>query len=130
MPMSSTHTVLILERDPDLMDRLIEQLIAEGLSIEVCVSAASALSRLQKDAIDLVVAGFELSDMDGLDFLGRCGNVPVVFSGEPANHQRLVDALEQGAVDFLARPFDLREVVARVRRRLDCVSLQQRLNAT
>lgn len=116
---SAPLKILILDDDADLRDQLSMACSGLGHQAAVVATAATALNRLNEESWDLLFTDVRMPDMDGLSLLrelGRraCPTRVVVISGH-ADEQITHDALQLGAVDFLAKPFGL----AAIRRCLD-----------
>ncbi len=125
--------ILIVEDEAHLAEGLQFNLEAEGHSVEVVRDGSSAADRLS-DAVgefDLVILDLMLPQMSGFEVARRtraCGNyVPIlILTAKDDVHDR-VRGLEEGADDYLTKPFRLEELLARVRgllrrRRWDGVS--------
>ncbi|WP_256842277.1 response regulator transcription factor [Ornithinimicrobium cryptoxanthini] len=113
--------VLIVEDDPMVFSFLRKGLAAQGLESVVETSAAEAVrSGLVLD-IDVVLLDIRLEDGDGLQVLralrSKGSTVPViVLTG--TGDQDVVTCLENGADDFMRKPFEFSELLARIRTRL------------
>jgi CheY-like chemotaxis protein len=97
--------------------RLVESL---GYSAFQTASAAEALAHLEDHDPEFVLLGFELDDANGLDALRQIreldADVPVVMLAADLWDPRVAEAMRQGAIAYLARPFgadDLRELLGR-----------------
>src|SRR5512145_2361442 len=110
--------IVIVEDDPDIA-RIIEQVLGDFSFRTVwCRSAGDLLRRLRSLAPDLCIIDLGLPDMDGLEVMQRvrtqsaCGIV--ILTGRAHVSDRVM-GLELGADDYLVKPFEPRELVARVR---------------
>lgn len=113
--------LLLVEDDPRLADLIIEGLAEDGLVVEHAPSATAgdAMSGLQ--IYDLIVldvmlsegrqAGFELAKT----LRDRRDNTPILFLTARADMDSRLQGLEGGGDDYLAKPFDFRELRARIR---------------
>jgi DNA-binding response OmpR family regulator len=120
--------IVIVEDDPDVA-RIIEQVLADfGFRTTWCRSASDLLRRLRSLAPDLCIIDLGLPDMDGIEVMQRvraqsgCGIV--ILTGRAHVSDRVM-GLELGADDYVLKPFEPRELVARVRsilRRRETVS--------
>jgi len=110
--------ILLVEDDPRLADMLSEYLGQAGFRITSAPLGASALKHLSGEEYDAVVLDLMLPDMDGLDVcrqLRAKSNTPVLMlSGRGDAIDRIV-GLELGADDYLPKPFEPRELLARLR---------------
>jgi two-component system, OmpR family, response regulator MprA len=116
--------VLIVDDDPSLRQVLERVLAFEGYDVETAPTGFDALERLQVPArgasdIDLVVLDLGLPDIDGLDVARRLradGQVlPILVLTARGDVGDRVAGLDAGADDYLPKPFDLTELLARVR---------------
>lgn len=111
--------VLIVEDHPLMRDAVARALRAEGHVCETARTIAAARQAMDDDPFDLVILDRGLPDGDGLDALrgwraaGREA-VVLVLTARSAVASR-VDGLEAGADDYLVKPFEMAELVARVR---------------
>ncbi len=109
--------IAIVEDDPDVA-RIIEQVLSDFAFRTVwCRSAADLLRRLRSQAPDLCIIDLGLPDMDGLEVMQRvraqsaCGIV--ILTGRAHVSDRVM-GLELGADDYILKPFEPRELVARI----------------
>jgi DNA-binding response OmpR family regulator len=114
----SHKLIVIVEDDPDVA-RIIEQVLSDFAFRTVwCRSAGDLLRRLRSLAPDLCIIDLGLPDMDGLEVMQRvraqsgCGIV--ILTGRAHVSDRVM-GLELGADDYVLKPFEPRELVARVR---------------
>jgi DNA-binding response OmpR family regulator len=110
--------ILLVEDDPRLADMLSEYLGQAGFRIHVASLGAEALKELAAAEYDAVVLDLMLPDMDGLDLcrqLRTSADTPVLMlTGRGDAIDRIV-GLELGADDYLPKPFEPRELLARLR---------------
>jgi DNA-binding response OmpR family regulator len=110
--------IVIVEDDPDVA-RIIEQVLSDfSFDTVWCRSASDLLRRLRSLTPDLCIIDLGLPDMDGLEVMQRvraqsgCGIV--ILTGRAHVSDRVM-GLELGADDYILKPFEPRELVARVR---------------
>ena len=110
--------VLLVEDDARLAEMVSEYLGGAGFDISRVASGAAALERLARQPYDALVLDLTLPDIDGLEVCRRLRarwDTPVLMltaRGEPMDR---VVGLEIGADDYLAKPFEPRELLARLR---------------
>jgi two-component system phosphate regulon response regulator OmpR len=110
--------ILLVEDDPRLAEMLAEYLGQAGFRVTVAPLGATALERLAGAEYEAVVLDLMLPDMDGLDIcrqLRTQSDTPVLMltaRGEPIDR---ILGLELGADDYLPKPFQPRELLARLR---------------
>ena len=123
-PMSSQ--LLMIEDDARLAEMVGEYLGQSGLQVTHCADGKSGLARLQgPDAgplPDLVILDLMLPDMDGLEVCrrirslqGNAAQVPVLMLTAKGDPMDRIIGLELGADDYLPKPFEPRELLARIR---------------
>jgi DNA-binding response OmpR family regulator len=110
--------MLLVEDNPRLRDSLVRGLRECNLTVDAVANGADAIARMTQHACDAVVLDLGLPDLDGLDVLAsaRARGVlaPVlVLSARDAVSER-VRALDGGADDYMVKPFELAELVARL----------------
>ena len=111
------YRILIIDDDADLNALLTEYLARFGHQLRSATSAARGLQELRRELPDLVILDIMLPDVDGLTLCREISgefDVPIVMltaRGEVADR---VLGLELGADDYLAKPFEPRELVARI----------------
>ncbi|MEO1200175.1 MAG: response regulator transcription factor [Pseudomonadota bacterium] len=117
---SSGYGNIAVVEDDENVSRVIERALTEhGYTAEAFHSANAFLDSLATRRPDLVVLDLGLPDIDGISLLSRlreiAANVPIVIlSGRADDTDRIV-GLELGADDYLGKPFNPRELIARVR---------------
>lgn len=110
--------ILVVDDEAEVRDLLQEYLIKQGFAVSSVASVASAREVLEARAVDLMVLDLRMPGEDGLSFARELrvqGGVAIVMltgSGETVDR---VIGLEVGADDYMAKPFDPRELLARVR---------------
>lgn len=120
IPLTQPPSVLIVDDDRELGQMLTEYLSGEGFQVSVIRDGAEALERLidEPHPADLVILDVMLPSLSGFEVLRRLRrnlSVPVIMlTAHGADVDRIV-GLELGADDYLAKPFNPRELVARVR---------------
>ena len=107
--------VLLVEDDNRIAGPLEEGLARYGFTVERVSSGVAALAAAPAD---LVLLDLGLPDMDGIDVcrqLRTTSGVPIIMLTARAGESDRVVGLELGADDYLAKPFSLRELIARIR---------------
>jgi DNA-binding response OmpR family regulator len=111
--------VLVVDDDPPIRRMLERTLVAEGYAVETAPDGGSALAAVERSAPDLVVLDVTMPGMDGLAVcrrLRRNGSaLPILLLTARDAVPDRVSGLDAGADDYLAKPFDFPELVARCR---------------
>ena len=117
-----TQQLLMIEDDARLANMVSEYLRQAGFGFEHALDGASGLAALQKSLPALVVLDLMLPDMDGLEICrrirgigGAVGKTPILMLTAKGDPMDRVIGLEVGADDYLAKPFEPRELLARIR---------------
>lgn len=111
-------TVLTVDDDADLQIVMRHYLEAEGYQILSAQSGAELLSKLETASPDIILLDLILPDNDGLSLLtqirSKSSAAVIVVSGKDETADRIV-GLEMGADDYLTKPFEMRELSARIK---------------
>jgi two-component system phosphate regulon response regulator OmpR len=119
--MPSTARLLVIDDDARLTAMVGDYLRAAGFEVETAPTLANGRERLAREPYDALVLDLMLPDGDGLDFTralradARTRRLPLLMltaRGEPMDR---ILGLELGADDYLAKPFEPRELLARVK---------------
>jgi two-component system OmpR family response regulator len=111
--------ILLVEDDDSLAAGLRDALGREGFVVNHVTKGQMALAAVRADPPDIMVLDLGLPDMDGLEVLGeirdRAEHLPVmVLTARGAMDDKII-GLDRGADDYLAKPFDMQELAARLR---------------
>lgn len=115
------QTVLVVDDDPGLAELLAEYLGGRGYQVEVACDGPDGLARLRRGGVDLCVLDVMLPDMDGFEVLGALRRddalrrLPVVMLTARGDDMDRIVGLELGADDYLPKPFNPRELLARIK---------------
>lgn len=116
--------VLVVDDDPEIVTFLATLLELEGIESQVATSAAAALEKLQQGVPNLVLLDIAMPDRDGLDLCRalkkdpRTRDVPVFVVSARPGKDVVERALAAGAEEFIRKPFENQELIARIRDRL------------
>ena len=110
--------ILLVEDDPRLAEMLCEYLGGAGFRVVLAPFGAAAMERLAEAPFDAVVLDLMLPDMDGLDVCRRLrskSDTPLLMLTARGDATDRIVGLELGADDYLPKPFEPRELLARLR---------------
>ena len=114
--------LLIVDDDPELLRFLLDELGEAGHHCSGCDNGQDALLRLRQESFDLVVMDWTLPDFSGVELCRRLrasnNTTPVLMLTARDDVDERVQALDAGVDDYLTKPFNLKELHARVRARL------------
>jgi two-component system, OmpR family, response regulator MprA len=115
---SDKARVLVVEDDPDIGDVVRRSLRREGYDVRLAPDGSAALDEAAVFEPDAVVLDLGLPQVDGLEVskqLRADGDVPILMLTARDSVEDRVEGLDSGADDYLVKPFDLQELLARVR---------------
>ncbi|WP_411346574.1 response regulator transcription factor [Paenibacillus sp. WLX1005] len=110
--------ILIIEDDAPIADLLSYGLTMEGFQTRTASSGAAGMSEISSFQPDLLLLDWMLPDQSGLDICKKVTahhNIPICMITAKSDITDKILGLEFGADDYITKPFDLREVVARIR---------------
>jgi two-component system response regulator CpxR len=110
--------ILIIDDDTELTALLAEFLDREGFKVDIAHDGLSGLERASKGNYDLLVLDLMLPGMDGFDVLKELrtkSRMPVIVLTARGEDEDRIVGLELGADDYLAKPFNPRELLARIK---------------
>lgn len=116
--MSDVETVLIVEDERQIREAVAMALEYEGFKVCRAASAGHAAVQAATARPDLVILDLGLPDRDGIDFIRDFrvwSSVPILILSARTEEGCKVDALDAGGDDYLAKPFGVAELLARVR---------------
>lgn len=113
--------LLVIDDDRAILNTLRRHLPREGFHVVAAANAGEALSYLKTDRFDLILLDIGLPDVDGFTFCRRIRqgwHVPIVMLTARSGGADKIAGLEVGADDYVTKPFELPELVARLRAHL------------
>jgi two-component system, OmpR family, response regulator len=116
--MSNEPHILVVDDHRDIRDALAKYLVKNGYRVSQAESAAAARRVLRDAAVDLVVLDIMMPGEDGLSLtreLRAQGQLPIILLTAVAEETDRIIGLEMGADDYLTKPFNPRELLARIK---------------
>ncbi len=134
--MSERKKILIVDDDPSILEVLEARLTAAGFNVHKASSGPSALKMLAKYSFDILVSDMKMPVMSGMELFEKSSalypQLPVIFLTAYGTIPDAVNAVKAGAVDYIAKPFDGKELVFKItkilnisRQRESCSSLNK-----
>ncbi len=122
--MDTSYQLLIVEDDADTSAMLQEFLSRQGYEVHVAAWGQDAIAQCQHSPPALIVLDVRLPDIDGYEVCARLRqqfrtrHTPVIFLTERRSRDDKITGLQLGAVDYMTKPFDVQELLLRVRNAL------------
>ena len=116
--MPDVPVVLVIEDEKPIVRFLAASLRGQDYRVEVAETGAQALAMLAEHLPDLIILDLGLPDMDGveiIDYVRQWSQLPIVVLSARDREKDKIDALDRGADDYLAKPFGVGELAARLR---------------
>lgn len=115
--------ILIIDDDKPIRNTLREILEFEKFTVDDAEDGEIGISKIKKTSYDLVLCDIKMPKMDGLEVLTKIQeskpDLPVVMISGHGSIETAVEAIKQGAFDFIAKPLDLNRLLVTVRNALD-----------
>ncbi len=131
--MSARGEILIVEDTPDSLMILNDMLTFEGYQVCPTENGAQALAAVAAHPPDLILLDIMMEGMDGFEVCRRLKaqpdtcNIPIIFLTALTQPAQRIEGLRLGAVDFISKPFQREELLARVKTHVELGRLRTRL---
>ena len=131
--MNLTGLILIVDDIPTNLDVLSETLSSVGYDVAIATSGERALKQLARKLPDLILLDIKMPDMDGFEICQKIKanpntcNVPIIFMTALADIESKIKGFELGGLDYIIKPFQEQEVLARIKTHLQLSRLTQNL---
>jgi DNA-binding response OmpR family regulator len=109
--------ILVVEDDPAMARVLRDNLTFDGFDVDCAADGATAITHARTSVPDLVLLDLMLPDVSGLDVCGvlrQTGRVPIIMVTARGQKADKLHGFDAGADDYITKPFDLEELLARV----------------
>ena len=111
--------VLVVEDEKDLNSIICSKLVKEGYNVDACYDGQAALDHMEAENYDGAIMDIMIPNKDGITVLREMRNagiqVPVLFLTAKTETQDIVRGLDAGASDYMTKPFEFSELMARLR---------------
>ena len=111
--------ILVVEDEKDLNSRICSKLVKEGYNVDACYDGQAALDYMEAENYDGAIMDIMIPNKDGITVLREMRNagiqVPVLFLTAKTETQDIVRGLDAGASDYMTKPFEFSELMARLR---------------
>jgi DNA-binding NtrC family response regulator len=124
--------ILIAEDESTLREGLSQAFSENGFKVVQAASGREAIERMERQVFDLVVTDLKMPGGDGMDVLKRARHVnedtPVIIMTAFGTVEGAVEAIKQGAYDYIQKPFSIDELEVKIHRALEHRRLVQKVN--
>ncbi len=114
--------ILVVEDDPEMRALLRDELSDEGHGVILAEDGTEAASKIGHEAFDLVITDMRMPKAGGLELLAvvkqACPDMPVILITAFGDWPTLIEAYEKGAVDYINKPFKMRDLKNSIRKAL------------
>ena len=111
--------ILVVEDERELNSIICNKLMKEGYNVDACYDGMAALDYMEAERYDGAIMDIMIPGKDGIEVLKDMREagiqVPVLFLTAKAQTQDIVDGLDAGASDYMTKPFEFSELMARLR---------------
>ena len=123
------YSILIIEDDVTFSFMLKTWLGKKGFEVDTATSVSDARRRLEEGKFDLVISDLRLPDGDGIEFLKWMKEthaaLPLIMMTSYAEIQTAVQAMKAGAADYIAKPLNPEELLAKIRETLSGLETEE-----
>jgi len=112
------HRVLVVDDEPAILRALTGALTSRGYPVRQAVTGQQALDIIGSDPPDVILLDLGLPDIDGVNVCRQIrtwSNIPIIVLSADGDDQRKVLALDEGANDYITKPYSTPELLARLR---------------
>ncbi len=126
-------TILIVDDMPENLQLLTQALTNQGYSVSCAISGPMALNAIHRISPDLILLDIRMPEMDGYEVCQKfkstptTQDIPILFVSASDDVSDKVKAFEMGGADYVTKPFQIEEVLARIHHQLKIRDLQRRL---
>jgi two-component system phosphate regulon response regulator PhoB len=119
------NRILVVDDEPDVLDLVTYNLGQAGFQTDTAADGAEALRKARSNTPDLILLDLMLPEMDGLEVCkllrrdAKTSAIPIIMLTARASEIDRIVGLELGAADYVPKPFSPRELVLRVKKRLE-----------
>lgn len=129
----SSPKILVVDDQPVNVQLLKRKLEREGIQVAAAYTGIEALELVQKEKPDLILLDVMMPDMDGMEVCQRLQeaedtrSIPIIFITARSSKESKLEGLAVGAVDYITKPIDLDETLARVQTQLRFVAINREM---
>lgn len=111
--------VLIVDDEKEFLEVMKERMNARGMEVFTSTSAGEALEKIDKELFDAIIMDFHMPGMDGIEALkaikAKKPELQIILLTGRATVKTGVEAMKEGALDFIEKPADLEELTQKIK---------------
>ena len=129
----SVNDILIVDDTPDNLRLLSKTLTKEGYQVRCAINGSMALLTIKAKMPDLILLDVNMPDIDGFEVCQQLKksdltkDIPIIFISASGHINDKIEAFESGGVDYISKPFQVRELLSRVNNQLNLQNLRRQL---
>lgn len=116
--MTQKTNILVIEDDKMIQNLITTTLELNNYCIQSALSAQQGLIKVTSENFDVILLDLGLPDMDGIDVIKKIrsfSNMPIIVISARTDNADKIAALDEGADDYITKPFNTEELLARIR---------------
>ncbi len=116
--MHRTDHILVVDDDPEMVELLEDYLSSNDFAVSTAMSGAAMRQALERESVSMILLDLNLPDESGFDLARELrveSSIPIIMITGRNDDMDRIAGLEIGADDYVAKPFNMRELVARIR---------------
>ena len=134
-PKEDTGTILVVDDSPEMLNLLTDILTIGNYRVRIASNGQTALESIANEMPSLILLDVKMPDMDGYEVCQRLkddertAGIPVIFISGFDETANKIKSFESGGIDFITKPFQSAELLARIKIHLELRRLQEELEA-
>jgi len=131
--LSENYTILIVDDNMNNIQLLASMLTSNGFNVEFATNGFDAIQWIKEETFDLVLLDIMMPEMDGYDVCEtirkdkKHKDLPVIFLTAKTDKESIVKGFTKGGNDYVTKPFDMRELLARVNTQIELKNSREKL---
>lgn len=116
--MKNNNKVLVVDDDDNICQLIELYLVKDGFETEICHDGRTALALIENNDYNAVILDVMMPGLDGFEVLSelrKTGDIPVIMLSARGQYADRIKGLDKGADDYIAKPFEPQELIARLR---------------
>jgi len=112
--------VLLVDDEKEFIEALSERMKNRGMDVSATTSPVEALKMAEEEAYDVIILDLKMPEMDGIEVLAalkeKNPELQVILLTGHATVQKGIEAMKLGAMDFLEKPFDIKDLSEKIKK--------------